>query len=1534
VTTDAGSANGRLATLSREQEQLLKLWLEKRAGQSREIKPRLRKKEADGSVRIPTSWAQQRLWFIDQLEGENATYNVPLALRLRGPLDADALEMALDALVRRHDVFRTVFTSFAGEPLQEIRADGRFALSTVDLSRYSSTECETHVRRHRSEEATTPFDLRKGPLIRGRLLQTRPDEHVLLITLHHIISDGWSLAILLHEIAQLYSAYHEGRDSGLPSLSIQYADYAEWQRELLQGAVLETQLSYWRSQLQGAVPSLELPTDRPRPTVSQYRGRTISVALDATLISSLNALARRHGMTLFMVLYAGWAILLSRLSGQEDVVIGTPVANRRRPEVEGLIGFFVNTLPLRVGINRGALLPEFLERVKAVTLGAYDHQDMPFEQLVEMLRPERALNRHPIFQVMLVLQNAPQREFRFAELRASLEEKVIETSKFDLLLELEEQGDGITGVVNYDTDLLDEETVNRWLASYTTLLKGIASGTQCRLADLPMLSEQEQGKVIKQFNATHTPYPQGTLIHEMFEEQVKRTPSATAVVYGQQSLTYAEVNTKANQLARLLKSKDIGPNKIVGICVERSLEMIVGLLGILKAGAAYLPLDPNYPSERLEYMVQDAAPIVLLTQEKLATTLPTTNAEIIELDTQSKELGANDMGNLTHIELGPKVPELVYVIYTSGSTGRPKATVMPHSAMANLIDWHRKTLSLNESARVLQFAALSFDVAFQDTFSTLCSGGTLVLLDEWIRRDMRSLTELLIKESIERMFVPPLVLQGLAEHFKASGSAPQSLKDVIVAGEQLKISQEIVELFAHLGNCRLHNHYGPTETHVVTALTLDGRPERWPSLPTIGKPIANTQVYILDADRQPLPIGATGEIYIAGANVAREYLHRPDLTAERFVCDPFSADRKARMYKTGDLGRWRADGMIEYLGRNDDQVKIRGFRIELGEIEAQLSLHDAVKEAAVVAREDVPGQKRLVAYVTQRGPASSSAEELRVHLKALLPEYMVPSAFIALENLPLTPSGKLNRRALPAPDFTDCASQQYVSPQGKVEEVIASIWGELLEVGRVGRGDNFFEIGGHSLLVLKALFKINQAFGSALEVTDVYQNPTIRELAARVGGRTIEDDYVDLAQESVLDDEIRPGPVSGCTPERAILLTGGTGFVGRFLMAQLLRDTDATLYCLVRARSAEQASFRLRTTLAKWDLWRDEFEPRIVPIAGDLRVPRLGIDESTYARLCDCIDSIYHCGTSMNHLETYAMAKAANVDAVRELLKLATRGRLKRLHYLSTLGVFNSRGQQAGRVVDELSSIDQEKHLISRGYVASKWVGEKLVMTARERGIPCNIFRIGFVWVDSQRGRYDELQRGYRILKSSLLSGYGIESFRHHSPPTPVDYVARAVTFLARKHGNGSGVFHISSLNDMTEGLFERLNRIADQPLALLPHYDWICEMRQLHQEGRSLPIVPLIESAFAMDSESFGELQVRMESENAPFDCSRTRRELEAAGIVAPELDDELLRVCIESMCSRDPELSEMTVIQTTQAVAGMAGMERGPSTQLHAQP
>jgi amino acid adenylation domain-containing protein len=860
---------------------------------------------------------------------------------------------------------------------------------------------------------------------------------------------------------------------------------------------LELQMEYWKLLLKD-VPPLELPTDKPRSALPLFNSGTEPFNLSIDLTEGLKALSRREGVTLFMTLFSAFQILLHRYSGQDDIVIGTPTAGRSNLVQEDLIGYFVNTLVLRTDLSGDPSFRELLARVRVVALDAYANQDMPFEKLVEVLNPQRDPSRHPLFQVMFVFQNITEAQLQLNEISVDGLKVISATTKFDLILELSETLEGLTGSLEYATDLFDASTITRLIGHYQTLLEGIIARPEARLSELLLLTKPERQQLLVDWNKTYSDYPKNKCIHQLFEEQVERTPDAIALIFEDQQLSYQILNTKANQLAHYLKTVGVGPDSLVGICLDRGIDMIVGLLAILKAGGAYVPLDSAYPKERLAFMLADSRPVALLINSENMKQFSdqSERLKLICLDAITAPWLQLPYSNLNSEHIGLHSEHLAYVIYTSGSTGQPKGVAMPHGALVNLITWQLKNTRVNSTARTLQYSPISFDVSFQEIFATGCGGGELVLVDELTRHDPLLLLKYLDKNRIERLYLPFIALEQIARSAVSNSFFPDSLREVVTAGEQLRITPEIRGFFAGLSDCQLVNQYGPTETHVVTAFALPLRSTEWETLPPIGRPIANTQIYILDSNGEPVPVGIKGELYIGGACVARGYLGRSELNVERFLVNPFIDEPLTRIYKTGDLARWRNDGMIEFIGRNDFQVKIRGFRIELGDIETGMRQHPQLREVVVSVYEPILGDKRLVAYLVPEKDSMPSASELRDFLKNTMPDYMVPSVFIFLEALPLTPNGKLDRKALPEPDqYRNDLTTEFIAPRSLLEKKLGEIWAEVLRHDRIGIHDNFFELGGHSLLATQVIVRIGEQLSVGLSLSSLFELPTIAELA-------------------------------------------------------------------------------------------------------------------------------------------------------------------------------------------------------------------------------------------------------------------------------------------------------------------------------------------------------------------------------------------------------------------------------------------------------
>jgi amino acid adenylation domain-containing protein len=1158
--------------------------------------------EEEEAFVFPLSFAQQRLWFLDQLAPHNAFYNISTAVRLRGPLNIVALEQSLDEIVWRHEILQTTFMTLEGKPVQVIAIAPSLtvAMPVMDLQGLAKARQEAETERLATEEAQCPFDLTRGPLLRVKLVRLEERQYILLITMHHIISDGWSLGVFVRELAGLYEAFASGRSPLLPELPIQYVDFVIWQREWLQGDALEDQLRYWKRQL-APLSVLDLPADRPRPPAQTFRGAIHSCELPHSLATALEELSREEDVTLFMTLLAAFQTLLYRYTGQPDVVVGSPIANRNRPELENLIGFLANTLVLRADLAGDPSFYELLQQERRVCLAAYAHQDVPFEKLVEELQPERDLSRNPLFQVMFVLQSAPMPALELPGLTLELMETNSGTARFDLTLSVTSTAQGLEASFEYNTDLFDPARIRRMATHFQTLLKGIVVNLDQRLSDLPLLTETERQQLLVEWNDTQAVYPQSLCVHELFEAQVERTPDTVAAVFEDSCLTYQELNWRANRLAHHLRGLGVGPEVLVGICAERSLEMMIGLYGILKAGGAYVPLDPAYPQERLAMMLEDSRAAVLLTQQRLVERIPEHEARathqvegwsqgardrlcrrVVRLDTDWETIAQQSQENPIG---GATAGSLAYMIYTSGSMGRPKGVQVLQRAVVNFLESMRQQPGLTEQDVLLSVTTLSFDIAVLELFLPLAVGSCVVLVGRAVAVDGIQLAQVLAASGATVMQATPTTWRLLLE----SGWQGDDGVRILCGGEAFPsvLADELVGQSAALWNM-----YGPTETTVWSSI-YEVRTAGVPI--TIGRPIANTEMYILDAHLAPVPIGVPGELYIGGDGLARGYFDRPELTAQVFIPNPFpppvppngdttthksdfdsltttysgsvwhqATDYRpenlkkplvgnsipiggeegggTRLYKTGDLVRYLPDGNVEFLGRADHQVKVRGFRIELGEIETVLAQHPEILETVVVVRGDEPGDpsiegtdRRLVAYYVPDREHSTLLSELRDLIRQKLPAYMMPSAFVALEEMPLTLNGKVDRRALPAPDGVRSElAGVFVAPRTPTEEMLAGIWSQVLGIEQVGVTDDFFELGGHSLLVMQVVSRIWETWRVELPVHSFFETPTVANLARIVACNKSENKLQEIEEldkilketEGLSEDEVEAALLS------------------------------------------------------------------------------------------------------------------------------------------------------------------------------------------------------------------------------------------------------------------------------------------------------------------------------------------------------------------------------------------------------------------------
>jgi amino acid adenylation domain-containing protein/thioester reductase-like protein len=1347
----------------------------------------------------PLSSAQLRLWLFAKFLPGNVVYNIPSAWRLRGALDTEILRAAFEVVAHRHEALRTIFIEVDGALRQVIRPPEHWSLPLEEIG-------ETALEAALSAEARAPFDITREFPLRTRLLRLGPEDHVLTMTLHHIAADGWSMGVLLSELGEAYAAILARREPRLAPLPAQYADYAAWQRKVDGGEARAAQLSYWKRTLAGLAP-LALPTDYPPPPASGHQGARVPLVLPAELVTRIDALARRQGATRYMVLLAVLQALLMRYTGQRDIAVGTPVAGRGRVEIEGLIGFFVNMLVMRANLSGNPSFHALLARVKEVVLGALAHEEAPFEQVVESLGAPRDPGLSPLFRVAFALQTAPAGELALPGLAATPLEQETGTAKFDLSLELAERSGALMGNVEYKTELFTKERIHRFAGHFLTMLEGATRAPETALSALPLLTAGER-KVFVEWNRTEEEYPEEKNIGELFEEVAEKRADAVALLFGEESWSYAELSAHSNRLARYLLSLGSPPDSCVALCLERSPLLIASLLSVLKAGSAYLPLDPDYPEERLRFMLRDAGCRVVLTQRSLAARLGFLAAgrELVMLD--AVDLSAFSAERLTNEERPEALhaQNLAYVIYTSGSTGQPKGVALTHRNLGHIIVAQRHALGVTANSRILQCASFSFDAAVWEVFMALGHGATLVLAPRDDLLPGGALEHLINRHGIDFITLAPSVLALLEP-----GAVP-SLRVLVSGFEACPAS--VARKWAEAGRTII-NAYGPTEcTAVSTLMSVDGR-----EIPPIGKPVRNAKAYVVGVEGELVPIGVEGELWIGGAGVARGYLNRPGLTAEKFLPNPFG---QGRVYRTGDRARWCRDGKLDFLGRLDQQIKIRGFRIEIGEIESVLAAHPRVRACAVLARQDAARDRRLVAYVV----GDCSPDELREYLRLSLPPYMVPSQSVFLSALPLTPNGKVDRLALPAPDPDASSGQTYVEPRTPLEAKLAALWAEVLGVERVGVHDDFFSLGGHSLLAVALATRIERSLGASLALSTLFRGPSPAALARILEQREDGSHRPPLEADAVLPFDIRPP--QGRPPARvsSVLLTGVTGFVGAFALHELLRVPHTRVTCLVRGINDDDARARLEGCLAGWGLEIDR--ERVDILAGDLAAPRLGLAPARWRELSLTLDGILHSGAQVQHARSYGSLRAANVGGTLEVLRLAALERAKRVCFVSTLNV-----TAATPGADEETPLRPPWK--SSSYAQTKWVADRLALSAAAAGHDVSIARLGLVLGDTLEGRVQV--SGYwaaQALRAAILTRSIPARLDLRLNAIPVDLVARALVAMLLDRDTPR-VAHLGGRERLTtEVVVSALGRLG-VGVQVVSWEDWVARVRAASADDSEL---------------------------------------------------------------------------------------------------
>ncbi|WP_326799894.1 amino acid adenylation domain-containing protein [Streptomyces sp. NBC_01808] len=1450
----------------------------------------------------PLSYAQQRLWFLHRAEGPAATYNIPLAQRFTGELDRDALERALGDVVARHESLRTVFPDTRDDgagPRQRIlgSAAARPALPVTEVAGAAE------LRRKLAEAVRYGFDLAVEPPLRAELFVLGPADAVLCLVIHHIAADGWSMAPLTRDLATAYAARLRGEKPDWAPLPVRYTDYTLWQRRLL-GApedpdgLLHRQLAHWTAALAGLPDEIALPRDRPRPAVASYAGGRVLLHIDAELHAALAEVGGRSGASLFMVLHASLAALLTRLGAGTDLPVGSVIAGRTDEALDDLVGFFVNTLVLRTDTSGDPAFTELVERVRDTALAAYAHQDVPFERLVEALNPPRSPGRHPLFQVALSVDADETAEFTLPGLRTSRIRVPTRTAKFDLDIGIGEQrtaaGErlGLTGTLDYATDLFDHATVEEFADRWVRLLRAAVAEPGMPISRIDVLSGAERRLLVGSADAeteadadTDTdaegdgePVPARTLT-ELFAARVRATPGAVAVAAAGTELTYAGLDARASRLAHALTARGPGPEDVVAVALPRSADLVVALLAVLKAGAAYLPLDPGYPAPRLAAMVADARPVLLLTDTATASagTLGAGGPRLL-LDDPALAAGSAALPG-TEPAPGPRPDHPAYVIYTSGSTGAPKGVVARHASVAAVAERYGEQVfgpvarrAGGRPLRVALTASVSFDASWGQ-LAALTAGHELHVPDDGTWTDADRFVAWLAERRIDSVDVTPSYMQVLCDRGLFADGRPRPALAVL-GGEALPA--ELWRELRAVPGLTAHNMYGPTECTVdCVQARLDDT-----GTPVLGRPVPGARAYVLDAALRPVPPGVTGELYVAGAGLARGYLRRPGETALRFVADPYGPPG-ARMYRTGDLARPRRDGRLDFAGRADDQVKIRGHRVEPGEVEAALAAHPAVARAAVVARADHRGDSRLVGYAV---PAAGEPETaaLRAFLRARLPAHAVPAAIVALPALPLTPNGKLDRRALPAPG-TPASPGAGRAPRTPYEKALCELFAEVLELPAVGVDDDFFALGGHSLLATRLAGRIGERLAVPFGLSALLEAPTPAGLARQLGAEGLR-----AAPSWVPDSEAKLSPALRFTAAvppvggpREVLLTGATGFVGAFLLAELLRATTARVHCLVRAGTAAGARERLAAALRAYGLDAAVGDPRTVAVPGDLGAVDLGAGPEGWARLRDGVDTIVHAGARVHHVSPYALLKPANVEGTRTLLGLAAEGRPKAFHHLSTLGVFRAYGAGALPVTEE-SPTGGEQHPYGKGYSASKWVADRLVERAFARGASGGIHRLGRIWAHSAIGAVNRDDMFSRLLVSCAELGCHPVDPALDEALLPVDALARAVVALVLRDDGGPGsVHHLHHPRRIGPGAFMAGHgRLHGTRSAAVPLASWLGRLRAAGARGRELPIAPYREYL----EDLAGTAGTRAQP---VFDNGRTVGLLRRYGVGIPDVDE-----------------------------------------------
>ncbi|MFC8228276.1 amino acid adenylation domain-containing protein [Streptomyces sp. NPDC057287] len=1422
------------------------------------------------------SFGQSGIWLIDQYLPTPEAYNGPFLVRLPFRLDGERLRTSVAGVLRRQEVLRTTYALRDARLLQIVSDDDTAFHYRVE--RYGS---EKELDALAQQVANIRFDLAHGPVTSVVCALGPGEESAIVCNIHHIASDAASAGVFLRELLDVYDRI--GR--GLPVETVpgrpHYADFAHWHREHLTPERTAELLDEWAGRLSGELPVLDLPADRPRPAAQEHRGATVPLRVPAEATEALERLAEREGVTLFMALLAVYGVFLGKLTRQERVLVGSPVSLRDDPQTRDLIGYFVNMVVLRQDVTGSTSVREVLRQAREEVTDALRLKWAPFDKVVERLRPERNSGHTPVVQTMLVLTDPGSAQCAHDGTPLPVRRDMAHGAKYDVSVVFAREEDGLHGTLEYDAHLFDEATARLMSERLGRLLdRFAAAGPDALVRDLGLLSAGEERDLLAGndlVDAGARPVPVG----ELFERQVSATPDAVAVTDGGNSWTYRELDERANRLAHVLREEGAGPGRRVGIGLPRSTDMVVGLLGVMKSGASYVPVDPSYPPDRVAYILDDAEVLLVLTDSSVSEELPS-GTRLFEIDREADRIAAAD----------PAAPgrtrtpdDEIYVVHTSGSTGAPKGVVIRDRTVGNLVRAQHRISPCGAEGTTLQYMTLSFDVSVMEILGTLCVGGTLALIPAELQKDLHRLAAFVAEHRVTRLYLPYIALQRFAAIAVAEGLRCEGLREVTSVGEALVVSPQIREFFSRHPRVRLLNMYGPSETHLATWHELSGDPYGWPEAPAIGRPVEGMRLRVLGPDRELLPPGVTGELYIGGPSLSPGYHARPEETALRFVADPYGGAGDL-LYRTGDLVRWNGRGDLEYLGRADDQIKIRGYRIEPTEVEAALDALDGVKSSAVVAVGFGPGDRRLVAAVT--GDDTGDDGRLRAALAARLPDYMLPAHIVRLDRLPTSPSGKTDRGGLAvrlagelrdrrATDRAGTAEQ----PRAGTEREIADQWADVLGTGSMGRDDDFFTLGGNSIIATELVYRLRRLFDIEIPLRTLFDNPTVAGMAARIEERRAGDatafttPSADLSGDVTLPDTVRAGdrdavPVAAAT---GLLLTGATGFLGSFLLRDLAAVPGRTVNCLVRAADPQAALERLRTTATEYGIADDIAWERVRAVPGDLTGARMGLSEADHAELTGSVQVVYHAAAHINFVLPYASVKPANVDGMRSVLEFAATGRLKPVHYMSTIAVF-APGQGAGPITEE--AVPGTSEGLGIGYTRSKWVAEGIARLARERGLPVTVYRIGRISGDSVNGACQADDFLWRQIKSFIELGSAPPAGELTTDLLPVDFVSRAVVALSGDPSADGATFHLFHPRGSDFTPVHAAVRACGYALDTVPADEWLTRLEESARRpgGNALAAaVPLFrEGALELGENTYGN--------------EKTSRLLERLGLHYPDID------------------------------------------------